>query len=155
MRKGDFQKSRVYSWERRHVGPSDLKVVPFANIQAVVNHVWAGEGLLYPPKVREMAKQMTTAAGTGSRLSLHFPEYGAKTWVILHELAHSLTMGIGDVSDDPGGHVSSPHGPEFVWIYMKLLEKYMKMNLLVLMHTAKLSNVQFDPTAVPTVRDRP
>jgi hypothetical protein len=62
-------------------------------------------------------------------------------------------MGISSVSFDPDGFCSSPHGPEFVGIYMRLLEKYMGLNLLVLMATANNSKVDFNVMAVPTVLD--
>lgn len=153
MRRGDYQKSRVYAWERSHVSPHDKALVPFDGIQAVVNHIWASEGLLYPPRVAPIPKQKTKAAGDGCRLEVRFHEHGAKTWVIIHELAHAMTMGVGSVEDDPDGYVSCPHGPEFVGVYMRLLEKYLKLNLLVLMHTAKVSNVDFDITARITCLD--
>ncbi len=143
----DFQRHKVYAWEASHVNGMDRARVPFSNIQAVVDHVWSDMGLLYPPRVRAMPKQKTTAAGDANRLSVRFHEHGATTITILHELAHSMTMDV-----EGAGFM---HGPGFVGVYMKLLDKYIPAaNLPMLMHTANISKVQFNILQGPTILDQ-
>lgn len=58
---------RLYAWENRVVAPLDCSVVPFERMQAIVDHVWAAEGLQWPPRVRPRRASRATLA-TGSRL---------------------------------------------------------------------------------------
>jgi hypothetical protein len=142
----DYQKSRCYKWEDRHVAPLDQSKVPFSNIQAVVDHIWADLGYQYPPKVRPMPKQKA-AQGDATRLTVRFPEdRSTPTWVIIHELAHSLTSTI-----DEG---SALHGPDFVGVYMYLLDRFIPgANLVMLMTTAKMMKVNFNIMAKPAIVD--
>lgn len=143
----DYQQSRLYRWESGFLGPRDQSKVPFDNIQNIVNHIWEGEGLSYPPKVKPIPKQKTSAMGDACRLSIRFHEgKTVPTWVIIHEVAHSMTSSIEGKS--------AKHGPLFVGVYIKLLAKYLPgMNQFVLMHTAKEAKVDFDIMATPVFLD--
>lgn len=123
----DFQKARVYRWEDTHIAPRDQSQVPFEHIQAIVNHCWPVQ---HPPRVLALPKQ-ARVLGTGHRLGLRFPSNTTTpTWVILHELAHALTYGDG-------------HGPNYVGVYMQLVEKYLNVPLPFLHYTAKMGRVKF------------
>lgn len=132
----DFQKSKVYKWEDKFIRPFDKQEISFDNIQMIVDYVWKQEGYNYPPKVKRIAKQNTKALATGSRLNLEFHDKGIYTWVILHELAHALTSNLEYENDG--------HGPEFVGVYMKLVNKYIGINLLALMASANDYGVKYD-----------
>jgi hypothetical protein len=143
----DYQKSKLYKWEQTHVNPVDTAYVPFDNIQNVVNHIWKEMGLEYPPRVKPMPKQVTKWAGDANRLVIRFPEHGAKTVTIIHELAHSMTADLDGAS--------MQHGPGFVGVYMRLLDKFIPgLNLLVLMHTANEMGVKFNILQTPTILDQ-
>ena len=136
----DYQKSRVYKWEDTHVDPLDKSRVEFKNIQAIVDYIWGELGLLFPPKVKAISPQ-SNYLGYATRLNVKFHENKTTpTWIIIHELAHSLTSTVDGDSDR--------HGPNFVGVYMKLLDKFIPgANLIMLMTTAKLSKVDFDVSA--------
>lgn len=135
----DFQKSKVYGWEKNHIAPFDKQKIAFENIAMIVDYVWKNEGYFYPPKVHPIAKQHTSAQATGIRDRLEFQPYGNYTWIILHELAHTLTS---DIEGDHDGH-----GPKFVGVYMHLVNKYIGINILALMASANDCGVKFDLNA--------
>lgn len=135
----DFQRELVYEWERKIIAPRDTGLLAFENIAPVVNYVWSSEGLDYPPKVKPIDKRNKTAQATGSRLNLHFQETGNYTWIVLHELAHALTC---DIDNN-----SNWHREDFVGVYMKLVDKYLHINSLLLMASAKDMGVKFNTNA--------
>lgn len=143
----DYQKSKCYRWEDTHVAKLDSSRVAFENIQPVVDHVWSELGLKYPPRVREMSLQKTSALGDATRLTIRFkPNALVPTWVILHELAHSLTATVDDGSDG--------HGADFVGVYMRLLDKFIPgANLPMLMATANMMKVKFNVMARYAITD--
>lgn len=123
----DFQRKRVYDWEDRHVAPQDQSLVPFCDIQNIVNNCWPVE---HPPRVQPLHKN-SRYLGTGHRLRVRFPpDHPTPTWVILHELAHSLTHG-------------DKHGPNFVGVYMQLVNRFLSIPLPKLFYTARESRVQY------------
>ncbi len=143
----DYQKSRLYSWEQVHVNPVDRQLVPYDNVQNVINHVWSEMGLLYPPRVTPMHKNVTKWAGSANRLVVNIPEHGATTITILHEIAHSMTMDLEGAGFQ--------HGPGFVGVFMRLLDRFVPaLNLPVLMFTASQMNVKFNITQQPTILDQ-
>jgi hypothetical protein len=143
----DSQKSKVYSWENQHVIGRAEAYIPYDRCQDMVNYIWAQMGWQHPPRVRPMPRQERKACAKANRLNVYIPEdYGAKTTVIIHELAHSAT---GDIEGS-----TECHGPEFVGVYMKILDKLVPgLNLPVLMYTAKEAKVKFDITHVPNILD--
>ncbi len=148
----DYQKSRVYAWERLHVKPLDKNHLSFEKVKMMVDAVWLMEGLQNPPSVEVIDPRNKKSWATGSRLSIHIPEVGLPRWVVLHELAHSMTMthdyDTGEALED-----CDKHGPDFVGIYMKLLVNYLKLPLPLLMFTAKKSNVDFNIGAKVMFKD--
>ncbi len=123
----DFQKQRVYDWEDQHIGPRDTTPVPFEQIQHIVAYCWPAS---HPPRIEPLPK-LSRKEGTGHRLRLRFPaDRPTRTWIILHEMAHALTYGDG-------------HGPNFVAVYMQLVEKHLNIPLALLHYTARRSNVKF------------
>lgn len=132
----DFQQHKCYSWEDLHVHNRDRSVIPFDQVQAIVDYVWQGEGLAHPPKVREMDKRNTTALASADRLGVWVRPEGIKTTHLLHELAHSLT------SLHDGRNAA--HGPRFVGVFFKLLVKYARFDLCELEYTARSAGVKFN-----------
>lgn len=141
----DFQKQRVYDWEDKYVGTEyGGDRVEFDNIQSIIDHVWKEMGLEYPP-IAIMFRKNAKKLGTSNRTHILFPQH-ASTWIILHEMAHSMT------SDHELGS-SDRHGPRFVGVYMKLLEKFMNIPSSYLWWSATESGVKFDRFAKPVYAD--
>ena len=125
----DYQRSKVYAWENAAVGPRCPGVVAFEQAQQYVNGVWLANGWQRPPKVIPLAKRskhLGLACGCGE---IYLP-CQVPAWVILHELAHSLT-------DDL-------HGPDFVGMYIDLLERVEKLSRLETMFSLKAAGVDFN-----------
>lgn len=130
---GDRQVSRVYSWEEEIVAPTDTNLVSPEVAQQIVDHIWAGEGREYPPKVI-IKNRKNSRCADATRFELRFPLRRLYTWIIIHELAHSLT------SNEDGA--SNHHNGWFVQTYIRLLAKYAGLDLLMLMHTATQQNIK-------------
>jgi len=144
----DYQKSRVYKWERAVIKPRGGAYVLPKDAQGIVDFIWSSEGLLFPPKVKLNAKRAEDS-GSANRHVLNLSSKGpTQTWVIIHELGHCMTHSRVQVGEDQNGH-----NEKFVGVYMKLVEKYLGINALILMHTAKQMNVDFDIGAKPYFLD--
>lgn len=134
----DMQKTRLYQWEDRIIGPRDVNPVDLETAQAIVRHVWQEEGLVFPPVVQALPSQTKRLVGSGSRtvIQLKFPTH---TWIVLHEVAHSLNTTLEGKCDH--------HGPNYLGIYMRLLAKYINVPLPLLMFTATDSKLSFNLSA--------
>ena len=110
----DFQRSRVYSWERANVLPLSSDPLTLAQCEALVdrvyracerpdpaNHEWS------PPRVTDGRGRRHAA---GSREVIKLPRWARTRPIVLHECAH--------------GMASDGHGPEFVAVYLDLLEHF-------------------------------
>ena len=138
----DYQKSKVYRWEEKIVGPRDTKTISLDVAKVVVNYVWEKAGLKYPPIVEQLPAQTTRIAGCANRAKIQLlPKI--HTWIVLHEIAHSMNS--SNLNDEFGDR----HGPNFVGIYMKLLAEHNIAPLPLLMFTAKEASVDFDLSAKP------
>jgi hypothetical protein len=138
----DYQQSKVYNWEAKHVTPGGR--IEFNQAQAIVDHVWKEEGLYFPPRVKPIDCRTTKWAGKADRLRIILqPSVTMQT--LLHELAHSMTARISGESN--------MHGPQFVGVYTKLIEKYLGMSLPVLLYTQQKEGVDCDIMASPIFLD--
>ena len=137
----DYQKSRVYKWEDKHIGPLDRTKITFDVARVIVNHIWTTEGLQYPPSVVLVPAQTRNKMGCANRSKIQLvPEL--PTWVVIHEIAHSMNSTNTDEHGDG-------HGPNYVGIYIKLLAKYLNASLPVMMYTLTQSDIDFNLTARP------
>jgi hypothetical protein len=134
----DYQRSRVYDWEARHVHPKDTGTIPFEQAQSIVDYVWARAGLSYPPRVRELARNARHTAANANRLTINIPASGISSTVLLHEIAHSTTT-------DAAGEEHHGHGPRFAGVYMRLLcDLIPTFSLDALMASARHAGVEFN-----------
>jgi len=115
----DRHARKLYVWEDAVVAPHDRAKVPFAQLQALVDHVWAGEGRRWPPRVRPLPKQARGTVARATRTAIEAPPE-LPSWVLLHEIAHALT------ADVDGNHAG--HGPDFVSVYLRLLTRYARLD---------------------------
>lgn len=139
----DYQQNKVYAWEQKEL--KDLGKVPISLAQDLVNHIWTSEGLVYPPSVIPIHQNTKKWAGWATRCEIALQPM-VSTLTIIHEVAHSMCA---TVEDDSNGH-----GPWWMGVYMKLLEKHMKIPLSILMYTANRDGLDFNITAYPIFLDQ-
>ena len=142
----DSQKSKVYAWENSVIAPLSKGAVPFERAQAFVDGVWLTHGWLYPPECTLMPKQTKRIWATGSRTQLRLRP-STPDWVILHELAHTLTF-------DAVTHHNDGHGADFVGVYIKLLERVLNIPTLMTLYTLKRDGIKVNLAAVPWMLKR-
>jgi hypothetical protein len=138
--RADGAARRLYAWEDRVVAPRDTGAVPFAQLQALVDHVWAAEGLRFPPKIRPLPRQARRTVARASRLAIEAPPQ-LPTWVLLHELAHAMTSTVEGAS--------AGHGPLFVGMYLGLLVRHARMPMAELAASLQVAGIAFDAEARP------
>lgn len=119
MSRGDPQARKLYAWEDAVVAPRDRSLVPYARLQALVDHVWAESGRRWPPRVRPLPRQARRTVARATRTAIECPPE-LPSWVLLHEVAHALT------SDADGG--TDGHGPRFVATYLDLLVRHARLD---------------------------
>jgi hypothetical protein len=142
---GQAEARRLYAWEDAVVAPRDRSLVPFGQLQALIDHVWTGEGLRFPPRVRPLpgrARGRTVARAT--RLAIEAPPE-LPSWVLLHELAHALT------STAEGENAG--HGPAFVGMYLRLLVRYARMDSGALEASLAEAGIAFERDPRPAFLD--
>ena len=123
MSRHDRAARRLYAWEDTVIAPRDRSLVPFARLQALVDHVWAAEGRRWPPRVRPLPKQARRTVARASRTAIEAPPE-LPSWVLLHEIAHALTAEVD------GSHAG--HGPDFVATYLRLLIRHARLDAALL-----------------------
>jgi hypothetical protein len=123
MSRHDRAARRLYAWEDAVIAPRDRSLVPFARLQALVDHVWAAEGRRWPPRVRPLPKQARRTVARASRTAIEAPPE-LPSWVLLHEIAHALTAEVD------GSHAG--HGPDFVATYLRLLIRHARLDAALL-----------------------
>jgi hypothetical protein len=119
----DSAARRLYAWEDAVVAPRDTSLVPFARLQALVDHVWEAEGRHFPPRIRPLPRQARRTIARATRTAIEAPAE-LPSWVLLHEIAHALT---GDVDGN-----GLDHGPEFVGVYVSLLVRHARLDRALL-----------------------
>jgi hypothetical protein len=100
------------------VAPRDPTTLPFPAARAMVDAIWSDTGLRYPPAVLPLPRQASRTIGRADRLSVALAEE-TPSWCLLHELAHAMTSHADGRSDG--------HGPVFIGVYVRLLERYLRL----------------------------
>lgn len=151
----DPQRTRVYRTEREFIGVSVSHVVSKANLQVIADHVSRYYRL---PKIKIIVvdrpwekvlgwcEYMFTEDDQPIDFVIHLNRgfHGASVCILLHELAHYVTDSVYKDHE--------VHGPEFVAVYMHLLDKYRVMpdacyRLLAKKHRVKIAS-KFKPDAI-------
>jgi hypothetical protein len=140
MSRTDPEARRLYAWEDAEVAPRDRSRVPFAQLQALVDHVWAAEGLRWPPQVRPLPRQARGTVARATRLAIEAPAE-LPSWVLLHELAHAMSS---TADGDNAGH-----GALFAGLYLGLLERHARMPRAALEASLDAAGITFEPIARP------
>lgn len=140
----DYQRSRVYAWENRVVAPRDPSRLGTAETQPLVDAIWAEMGLCFPPKVEPLAPQASRLIAQASRLAIQVSER-TPSWCLLHELAHAMSMTHDGAGDG--------HGPVFMGLYLRLLERYMRLPAPDLLASLAEAGIDVDVAARPVFVD--
>lgn len=137
----DPQASKVYRWERNLPAGGQVK---FEQAQTFVNYIWADMGYLYPPRVVLLNNPNGHIEGKANRTGIWLkPEVTMQT--LLHEMAHSFTAEVDGYIDY--------HGADFVGIYVKLMHKYMNVDLFGMLKTLAVAKININYTAKPYFAD--
>lgn len=111
----DSQRSRAYEWENSvFAGPAQLAP---GQLRALLARVWKFAGLPAAscPELVLSRSYGTSKAFGAYKISL--ARWGRSRWVLLHEAAHCIVAArqIAPVE---------PHGPEWLSVYIRLLERF-------------------------------
>jgi len=136
----DFQRQKVYDWERAHVFPEKefREIMSIAECQVIVNKAYEYFGLIGPPEVHDGRGRRSAC---GSIYAVRLPKWARFTEVVLHEAAHGISsrlcmrikvpietmfrMATNGTSDEYADLVFQPgHGEVFVRIFVELLRHY-------------------------------
>ncbi|RAI60968.1 SprT family zinc-dependent metalloprotease [Roseicella frigidaeris] len=140
MSRGDAAARRLYAWEDREVAPRDASRVPYARLQALIDHVWAAEGLRWPPRLRPLPPQARMTVARATRLAIEAPPV-LPSWILLHELAHAMTSTADGLNEG--------HGPRFVGLYLQLLVRHARMPEAALAASLRQAGIPFEAGARP------
>lgn len=146
----------VYRWETDVLAPVDRSRVDLATARGIVSHVWSVRGLSAPPLVEEKR----IGGAYANRQTITISDRGVATWVVLHEMAHSMDQSIevsmGFYEDRPAGESleGSCHDENWLGIYLDLLNDFMppSFNKLYMMKTLHDRRIQF--AMCPVIRCR-
>lgn len=136
----DYQRQRVYNWEAEWIRPRIDDTIPFETAVHVGMHIWNELGLDFPPLFKPLAKQTRNWGGKANRTGVWLPDV-TSTKTVIHEIAHSLS------SDVEG--FSHQHGPDWVGMYIKLLDRFTSLSLPELLYTLREAKVDFNLGASP------
>jgi hypothetical protein len=142
--KRDSQRGAVYRWEDALVGPRDTVRLPFSCAQGMINAIWAETGLLYPPLAELLPANTRRRLGCATRLAIGLPAQ-FYAWVLLHELAHSMTASHAGESDG--------HGPDFVGVYVVLLVRYLRFDQDAILASISAADIRCNANAKPIFVD--
>ncbi|MCB9942391.1 MAG: hypothetical protein H6851_02030 [Geminicoccaceae bacterium] len=130
----DFQRSRVYGWERGHVLPLACDPLSLDGCRELVHRVYADREAnrrhcrdWTPPEVTDGRGRRHAC---GSRTVIKLPRWARTPAVVLHECAHGLSH--------------DGHGPGFVRTYVELLVDFAGFERAYLERTLTVAGVRCD-----------
>jgi hypothetical protein len=126
------------------VAPCDPTILLFPDAQAVVDAIWSDMGLRYPPAVAPLPRQASATIASANRLSIMLGDQ-TPSWCVLHELAHAMTSHADGRSDG--------HGPIFMGVYVRLIERYLRLDPQVLMDSLQDAGIATARNAQPVFVD--
>lgn len=130
--RSDYQRERVYKWEREEL-LFTVEAEPSIDIgaaQALVSSIWRNEGFTSDAPV------VMTWRGRGGIANGHTIKMSSKAVskrLTLHELAHSMIKHL---------QACDRHGPNWVGLYVRLLVRYSAANIDVLLASLKDTGIK-------------
>jgi hypothetical protein len=116
----------------------------FADAQAVVDAIWSDMGLRYAPAVAPLSPKATATIARADRLSILLTDR-TPSWCLLHELAHAMTSHADGRSDG--------HGPLFMGVYVRLIERYLRLDRQMLIDSLRIAGIEIARDAQPVFLD--
>jgi hypothetical protein len=148
QRQRDGQRSRLYRWEAAAVLPRANRRLSLEECADLVMRVFAwaeapqSKASWRPPRVTDGRGRRHAC---GSREIIKLPVWARTPAIVLHECAHGLAH--------------DQHGPEFLGVYIILLERFSSLDAATLTTTARAAGLRVaDPdqsSAVATLKARP
>jgi hypothetical protein len=126
------------------VAPCDPTILLFSSARAVVDAIWSDMGLRYPPAIVPLSRRATATMACANRLSIWLADR-TPSWCVLHELAHAMT------SDADGR--SDGHGPIFMGVYVRLIERYLRLDTRTLIDSLQDAGIEVTRDARPIFVD--
>ncbi len=126
------------------MAPCDPTILPFDGAQAAVDAIWSDMGLRYPPQVEPLSPRATATIASANRLSIRLA-HQTPYWCLLHELAHAMTTHADGRSD--------AHGPLFMGVYLRLIERYLRLDPRFLLTSLRDAGIDVAPGARPVFLD--
>jgi hypothetical protein len=126
------------------VAPCDPTILLFSSAQAVVDAIGSDTGLRYPPAIVPLSRRATATMACANRLSIWLADR-TPSWCVLHELAHAMT------SDADGR--SDGHGPIFMGVYVRLIERYLRLDTRTLIDSLQDAGIEVTRDARPVFID--
>jgi hypothetical protein len=112
-RSRDNQRTRLYRWERANLFPGAQKLT-LSEAANLVRRICLDYGV--PVAQVRYGGSGRKAYSIADRNLISLPDWGMTDVVVLHETAHHI------LAKNRDGH--EPHGPEYVDLYSRLLERY-------------------------------
>ena len=122
------------------MAPCDPTILSFPDAQAVVDAIWSDMGLRYPPAVAPLSRQASATIARADRLSILLADR-TPSWCLLHELAHAMTSHADGRSDG--------HGPVFMGVYVRLIERYLRLDPQMLIDSLRHARIEIACNAQP------
>ena len=126
------------------MAPSDPTILLFPDAQAMVDAIWSDMGLRYPPAVGRLSPQASATIARADRLSILLADR-TPSWCVLHELAHAMTSHADGRSDG--------HGPLFMGVYVRLIERYLRIDPQLLIDSLRDAGIGIARNAQPVFVD--
>lgn len=137
----DFQKSRVYQWESRVANKFLTETLTPEQCVIYMHEVYNGIG--YKGKrhtLTVLARRTTTSVCKWNSIELA-EEIHTNRGSIIHEVAHHITDVV--FGDRISGKKLEHHGPEYVGVYMYMLNRLADIPIDILTNSAINMNVTF------------
>jgi hypothetical protein len=110
----------------------------------MVDAIWSDMGLRYPPAIGRLSPQATATIARADRLSILLADQ-TPSWCVLHELAHAMTSHADGRSDG--------HGPVFIGVYVRLIERYLRIDPQMLIDSLRNAGIDIARNAQPVFVD--
>jgi hypothetical protein len=137
LKERDSQRSKVYKWERKHFYKPTECVMNILSCLELIREI--SEYYEIPMPILKDDLRANHPYFKASNNTINIPFNMRKKWVIIHEISHAINKHIN-------GSSMPSHGPEFVAIYMDVLNKFHDINHDELRKLAYNDKIKFAST---------
>jgi hypothetical protein len=124
MRTRDSQRSKVYAWERTSSGDEDPGEMSLQECAEMIRRTRSWYGLSTLPHVKD---GRGTRLAWGNDRTINLPRWARRPRFVLHEAAHSVIENFSARAPRGESNARSArpawHGPEFMTVYVDILER--------------------------------